>query len=98
MYRKSTQYYKCGLESSKDKRACFSQVRNGCQGGSFMNRIVRWTSRRSIGVGLILAAMLIVSSYGITDKLLFAAQAATSKTSRAFGVLDHAPVGTAALL
>ena len=63
-----------------------------------MNRIARWTSRRSIGVGLILAAMLIVSSYGITDKLLFAAQAAASKTSRTFGVLNHAPAGTAALL
>lgn len=63
-----------------------------------MNRIARWTSRRSIGVGLILAATLIVSSYGITDKFLFAAQAAASKTSRAFGVLNHAPVGTAALL
>lgn len=98
MYRKPTQSYKCGLESSKDKRACFSQERNGRQGGFFMNSIARWTSRRSIGVGLILTAMLIVSGYSITDNLLSAAQAAASKTTRTFAVLNHAPAATAALL
>ncbi|HEY4035553.1 MAG TPA: CHRD domain-containing protein [Ktedonobacteraceae bacterium] len=62
-----------------------------------MSSMTRWTSKRSIGVGLILAAMLLVTIYGFTDNLL-SAQATSFTTPRTFGVLNHAPMGTAALL
>jgi len=62
-----------------------------------MSSMTRWTSTRSIGVGLILAAMLLVTIYGFTDNLL-SAQATSFATPRSFGVLNHAPTGTAALL
>lgn len=62
-----------------------------------MNSMARWTSRRSIGVGLILAAMFLVTIYGLTDNLV-SAQASLSNSSRVLGLLNHAPTGTAALL
>lgn len=62
-----------------------------------MNSMARWTSRRYIGVGLILIAMFLVSLYGLTDNLL-SAQASSLKITRTFNILNHAPVGTAALL
>jgi len=62
-----------------------------------MKSMTRWTSKRSIGVVLILAAMLIVTICGFTDSLLFA-QADTSNPKQTFGVLNHAPLATANLL
>jgi len=62
-----------------------------------MKSMTRWTSKRSIGVVLILAAMLIVTICGLTDNLLFA-QADMSNPKQTFGVLNHAPLATADLL
>jgi hypothetical protein len=58
-----------------------------------MSSITRRMSPRSVGVGLTLAATLIVTIYGFTS-----AQATGPNASQAVGVLTHAPRGTAALL
>jgi hypothetical protein len=62
-----------------------------------MNSIERWRSKKSIGVVLILAAMLIVAVCGFTSNLL-AAKATSLDQTRAFTVLNHSPMGTAGLL
>ena len=63
----------------------------------YMNSMARWRSKKSIGVGLILVTTLMVSIYGLTDNFV-SAQASLSKSSRTFGILSHAPTGTAVLL
>ncbi len=62
-----------------------------------MNSMERWRSKKSIGVVLILAAMLIVAVCGFTSNLL-SAKATSLDQTRAFTVLNHAPMGTAGLL
>jgi hypothetical protein len=62
-----------------------------------MNSMERWRSKKSIGVVLILAAMLIVAVCGFTSNLL-SAKATSLDQTRAFTVLNHSPMGTAGLL
>lgn len=62
-----------------------------------MNNMRRSESKRSIGVVLILTAMLIVSVCSITSNL-FPAKAAPSNLRQAAAILNHAPAGTAGLL
>lgn len=62
-----------------------------------MSSMKRSASKRSIGVVLIVTAMLLVSVFGITSNLL-SAKAASSKLTQAAAILNHAPAGTAGLL
>jgi len=62
-----------------------------------MNNMRRWGSKSSIGIMLIVTAMLIVSVFGITSNIL-SAKAASSDLTQAAATLNHAPAGTAGLL